>query len=778
MDTITILNRQEMAAVGPREFITSRMPARLKLSGGKGGTKAVLAVVLIAIFPFVGLFLAATFIPTMILANLVDLGDQAYNSEVKVLVLQEALAQGEMPSNTARRLSENGTPVGYIENGEFIELSYDSGDVASNGVFYEGNTGRELVIKVDDSIISADNFYTAANQNPKIWNSIQKSTYGNGLLLLDDSAMEYYRRVGIDTTNYDKSFEELMSEAVTEGNDVSIYGQSTQCEDNSGQNCTSSWSDSSLGVSNELISNMNSKNKSNNIDDGTLNTADSLATASTAVSSKSARKLAAKAMGIISRMKAGDEGISLTTASITTSDKLATSSIGAISGSNNGSLVTDLMNWMFEETSSEVTNIETGEAEIVKGSMLEAPSLYAMLTKSSATQSEIQNFRSDRILKTVENSLDKEVSADTINTSVVSVSSNSTKMARAWLGGTQSGSLEVLQSVEPAVRSALINNSFENINGIAGGEFLASGLYDIFSGVSRYSGSTKGDLAAATEYARLSSAVAKLDSEADRISRSPFDITSKNTFLGSIVYKLGVSTLKSGSMLNKMTAVATVTTNAVKSLFTSSYADDGGTDGSLTYYTGYGVNCDRYDSIGAVATAGCYDIEVFDTSTLGNRALSNPNFVSVVESNTRMENGVRRINDDSVISDFLVNNTEREAPAGVVDANVLSNLNGNSSFVETVVDFVANVLGVTTASSETKMRKATGKEYVNSASNPSWGEEYKYTQLYLAANRVVSMLRKYDGDPTAFSNLKLFEGVENPVLAYLEEYHKTVVARD
>ena len=54
-------------------------------------------------------------------------------------------------------------------------------------------------------------------------------------------------------------------------------------------------------------------------------------------------------------------------------------------------------------------------------------------------------------------------------------------------------------------------------------------------------------------------------------------------------------------------------------------------------------------------------------------------------------------------------------------------------------------------------------------SNPDW-EQYKYAQRYVSLARATEALRRYDGDTTAFTKIKFFEGYENPVIAYINQY--------
>ena len=74
-------------------------------------------------------------------------------------------------------------------------------------------------------------------------------------------------------------------------------------------------------------------------------------------------------------------------------------------------------------------------------------------------------------------------------------------------------------------------------------------------------------------------------------------------------------------------------------------------------------------------------------------------------------------------------------------------------------------------SSENHQRMASGEAFVNSADNIDW-QTYKYAQRYVSLARATAMLRQYDGGATAYTELEFFEGEQNPVMAFLDEYYQ------
>ena len=175
-----------------------------------------------------------------------------------------------------------------------------------------------------------------------------------------------------------------------------------------------------------------------------------------------------------------------------------------------------------------------------------------------------------------------------------------------------------------------------------------------------------------------------------------------------------------------------------------------------------------------MGSATCSQIATFDTSTLNN-TFSDAGFIAFVEENTTLnENGVRTINKDSALADFIKYSVGGTMITGVVDGGILDSIVNNSSsipFVSNILSMIKTFLGA----SESDKKIASGESFVNSSSNSDW-ETYKYAQRYVSLARATEALRQYADDETAYTDIKFFEGEENPVIAFLEEYYNTNVA--
>ena len=738
MSAEELLRASENSAAGGREFITKIPVKNKKKSSLKKvasfGAMAFLTVMILIVALIVG---AGTLIPSAISERLIEETDVQYADAVesKKIVFQQALFEGEIPEDTATILAKNGVLVGYIDNNEFVESNHADG---------------ELILKMGDKIITAEHFIEETNVNVELYNAFNNATYSRAAYYYDESAMAVFKKIGTNRNNYtsESDFDEVMAGKIGEGSNISVdsvkkvaksrrdpltgvtviyyeyekYGE-TSNSGNGSENFVN-------GVANKIFANTS--------EEATLNAADTLKVADTISKEQRSSLFFVTFMENISKMKAGD---------------------------GNESKINESMNYLYETHESEIVNVKTGEIIKVSGTAMDSPSLYAILSGNKVNTDAVNNYSSDRILKTVENQYGIDRS-DAVSGTVSSVSTGvKGSVGRFLSGGVNKADEEVLNLSTPTVTGSLVDNSYETIKGINAGEFLVEGAINVGKELAKASGGTAGDSEAVTQYARLTSDILAMDARADRLNRSPLDVTSKNTFLGSIFYNLAVSMRDfSGSSLTSGVKVISASVGrATKSLLPSSFADE-----AEGYLTSFG-DCETYSTIGAVGSAQCSEIVTFDTSTLDD-PFNDAGFIEFVENNTSLgSSGTRTINKDSVLANFIIYNDERITPLGIMDGGILNSLSIHSPFVS----FDSNISGMIErflGSSDDNKRIASGAAYVNSNNNPDWNT-YKYAQRYVSLARATESLKQYSSDSTAYNNIKFFEGAENPVVAFINQYN-------
>lgn len=724
MNAEKVLRENESSALYNNQIVSSVKGKKVsgKNKNLKGVTAAGFITALILVFTF--LFSSGNLIPAAISERLIEETDVQYADAVesKKLVFQQALKNGELPENTVEILKNHGVEVGYLNGDNFVEGNKNNG---------------ELVLKMNNEIIKADDFIEKVNNNINLYNAFNNATYSRAAYYYDKSAEKVFSEIGTSRNNYDSEsdFDEVLKNKMGDGSNIEIGSVSLEKNNDGEINVKGNGSVNSK--TDNFIESVKNSNMSLTSNESTLNTADNLKVADTISKEQRSSLFYTLFMENISKMKAGD---------------------------GNESKINEEMNFLYEEAESEIVDVKTGEVIKTTGTPLESPSLYAVLAGEKLDANEVSNYSSDRILKTVENQVGENGNSTTKNT-VASTNSRVTgSISRIISLGTEKASDAIIKMISPTVSSSLVDNSYETIKGINAGEFLVEGAVNTGRMLAQASGATAGDAESVTKYARLNSTILAMDAEIDRKNRSPFDMTSKNTFLGSIIYDFAITaSLNNNSTMGRVSSVFGSVNNAIFALIPGVYADEA--DGILTTFG----DCETYNTIGAVGSAQCSRIATFDTSTLDD-TFNDPGFIKFVEANTTINSsGVRTINSSGDLADFILYNNERKTPLGVIDGGILESLeNGSGSipFVSDILELGKKLFGA----SENDKKIATGEAFLNSSSNDDW-QNYKYAQRYVSLARATEALKQYSNNSTAYNNITYFEGNENPVIAFLDNYY-------
>lgn len=436
----------------------------------------------------------------------------------------------------------------------------------------------------------------------------------------------------------------------------------------------------------------------------------------------------------------------LTTTSNTTVEDYAHASInGQASSDSQGSL-----------------KIEIGEKEENK-SPIEAEGMQLMLAGVNPNKQNTENYSLERASKVLAGALTTSVGAMTTcavaqgSVALISLAVSlipgvgQVHIAGQFLFRLGSGILVTtaitafLGFMIPTVAKSLFTNMFVDLKGLPAGELYAKGAYAANSRIGR-TGSAK----AASSDAMIASTLplrnemATLAAESDRRNRSPFDISSRNTFLGSIAYNLFPLIYKSNT--SSVNTLLTTTSNSIASL--------GGQTSAMTSYNSKSYitqrgSCPNLESIKAVGDIYCNPIVTTDVSTI-DVAPNDPEYVKALEDQFEAcdEEGDCEIKENSDLAKYVTFCTNRDSPFGIVDSNILNELSN--------VGVVANFFGslpiagdlidlITAAEDLENMRWANGEKCVASESNPDWSR-FKYFQRYIEDMRLVEQVNGFAGE--------------------------------
>ena len=697
----------------------------LKKGGAALGIFAALGFGLIAVF-----FNAGEVVPDMVKTDLVNATDvQCANGTIdKEWAFIEALSNGDAPSDTATNLKNAGFPIGYLdENNQFVES-------------LNGN-----VLKSGDNYLSGDNLFSAFQTNSKLYDAFNNATYSCTAFYYDEAAEKTFEEIGVsrNTAYSEDGFDETLATVIEGTSDISVNNvtkttkQTTDGDTETIYSATGDNISTKTSSAEELVNDVRSENAASTETESALNAADTLKVADTLTKEQRSSRLFVYFMQNIDKMKAG---------------------------AGDSSNIHDVMNYLTTARETEVVDVATGEIIKQRSTPMDSPALNSVLSGKPIDVEKSKNYSSDRILQTVENQLDLDTAeiatvknpiASAISSTVSSFSKSSGIITRFLSNGIQTVELSVLAPIIPTISSSLIKNQAA-VYGVTGGEMLVEGAVNVGRKLAMQgSGATASDGAAAIAYNKQVQQIAALNAEVERANRSPFDITSKYTFLGSIVHQIL-------PVITESSSIPTFMVSTIASLSPNTYAE-----GESELLTSFG-SCETYATIGAVGTAHCSLVASFDTST-SHDPYNNQSYLDFVDQNTYLdESGNRQVKDGSYLANFIIYNNNRVNPFGTTDASILAAIKNHFGFLEFLNDPAIAISLYDEASDEEKAL-ATGAAFVNSASNPYWNE-YKYAQRYVSVNRAVSVLKAYSTDQTAYQNLPGCEGTINSVVAYENKY--------
>lgn len=312
----------------------------------------------------------------------------------------------------------------------------------------------------------------------------------------------------------------------------------------------------------------------------------------------------------------------------------------------------------------------------------------------------------------------------------------------------------------PTLAKTLFTNTWENAKGEALGPLYVSGTFEANSRLGRSgSGQSPSGADAILAYNKVNNEVIALDAEIDRLNRSPFDITSKNTFLGSIAYSLLPAAL-SGST-NAIHSILRTTSKSIASLTGSVHAD-----GENSSYTTTFGNCPALEALGIKGDVFCNPITTTDDTTI-NLSPEDDTYIRVIakqldcdsEGSCHIKDGnktVCNIDGECNLARYIKYCSERDSQFGIIDTNILSEME-TGGIVLNSVPLIGDALDlVNAAEQEINVGWASGQYCVNNpATNPLWESEMKYYQRYIQDMRLLD---------------RIGEG-SNPVTAFIEEYY-------
>lgn len=315
-----------------------------------------------------------------------------------------------------------------------------------------------------------------------------------------------------------------------------------------------------------------------------------------------------------------------------------------------------------------------------------------------------------------------------------------------------------LAFMSPTIATFLFTSIPETLTGVDGGNYWAAGA----SVANSYwlgrnaSGQMPASQEAVVAYNYENRELLALEAEVDRINRSPLDVTSKNTFLGSIVHSLLPIAARS-TITNGFTTLTSLASKSIGSLMGRVSAEGEGT----SFMTLFG-ECASASKIGASCNMYGISTSTTDTSTI-NLSTDDSAYLDAISSQVDNEGNVDPNGDLAKYISYCVNRT---SPLGKIDTNILREIKANDgnpliNFLRRapIVTRIFDAIDTFTGVEDEWIKWANGTYCVNNTSidpetgevyNDKWEEEIKYYQRYYEDIRKLDQLGAFgdDGIPT------------------------------
>lgn len=329
--------------------------------------------------------------------------------------------------------------------------------------------------------------------------------------------------------------------------------------------------------------------------------------------------------------------------------------------------------------------------------------------------------------------------------------------------------------IVPTLAKALFTNIFENTTGIPAGELYTRGAVAANTRLGRSgSGQSPSSESALQAYNKVSQEVLALDAEIDRKNHSPFDLTNKNTFFGSLAHNFLLPLSTTSSITSATTSIARSANSAIASIVPNTSAASNSTKSS--YMTTFG-SCAQLESIKAAGDIYCNPIVSTDVSTINLDPNDNTYINTILPHLDCTNDKGCTVKSNSRLDWYIRYCDGRDSPFGVLDQNILSEiasaltgtLGAKLAGLPIIGDLMDIVEGVRSIANE---EWATGEICVNTASNSRWDSEIKYYQRYVEDMRLLEQMGAFEEQEVANADgaTTIIPAATNPVIAAEDRY--------
>ncbi len=236
----------------------------------------------------------------------------------------------------------------------------------------------------------------------------------------------------------------------------------------------------------------------------------------------------------------------------------------------------------------------------------------------------------------------------------------------------------VISAVTPWLVSTLTRDLVSNLAGEDLGNMLMYGGNAYQGDVHKTNGGSLATKDAYTKFAVAQQQVIAEDAEIERETLSPFDSTSKNTFMGAIMAQL-MSFNTASSLTGLLTTGSSMISSSLATTMPTVAATSAEIAETLPSDEKYAKTCPYLASIGAVGDSFCNPYIVTDTDTLDIDPVDVINAIADNFEDTETSNGNVKIKQDSDLMTYIEVCGERTSGFGVYDSTLAQSFAGGNT---------------------------------------------------------------------------------------------------
>ena len=385
---------------------------------------------------------------------------------------------------------------------------------------------------------------------------------------------------------------------------------------------------------------------------------------------------------------------------------------------------------LFRRTTEEVTNGTPMEAEGIAGVFerrhadVNDPSIKSFNFSSNSkgilntianTMAGADAYEASAIAKVASNTVSSLIEAGKIASCLAGIAGTLFTLgvsAAACLPLVTGGFLDVLRSIAlgasigiavsiltPIAFEMFSRNIIKDIGGEDLGNALVSGANIYMGNTHRANGGSLSNLEKYTEFALARQDVIAEKAKYERLNRSPFDVTSKYTFMGTLLTQM-MSFLNSTSLLDVVSSSSSVLSSSIVAI--SPTAKAASVADTLMSPDEFAETCPYLASIGAVGDSYCNPYSITDISTINEDPAE---FINILDEqgnflNETTSDGNVKINAGSDLAKYILFCDNRASSFGFADQNIanqiatFANIDTGRTFIDSFGNAALGVIPV------------------------------------------------------------------------------------